>query len=1176
MGGVPSLRGAARLTAALGAALAVAAPAAQAAHSELALRMPLDEQSGGYTPDVSGHGLKGETNGVEFSASPARFGRSYIFDGISSHIDVTSDPVLQPSHLTVMAWVKGRLDPPTNYEYVVAKGADSCAASSWALYTGPDAANAGIGFYVYSGGHVYLSPVAGKGIWTDEKWHAVAGTYDGTRVRLYLDGNEVGAGTPVPAGTAIDYSPENSDLELGRYPNSDSCGGAHAWEGNLDEVRVYNRALTLDEVRLLQDPNATEPPQLPPPGGGGGGGGGAGGQQPEPPPPPQPPIPQVAFAKSKAVRSATWLSAAGTQTPSGAAITKYEWDFNLDGKFEADCGGPALSAVSRVFRKPGTKTVALRVTDALGQTAIGRQSFSVARDQINLARYQDTVHTCENPGPNFQPDSADCIKTFAWGIVEVNSQGGPDDCFKLESRAAGTEVSIPGIRSSQVAERTRSFYYRASIRDDVAVNGLVLPLPSSQETVYDSGESAISAGTRDITIGPYRVGEVPLVQKIPFKLAKKGPRSKFALGSFDLEKVLSKVFGLKAGASVKLAFLERKTEALVGLKLPSIFSFQPFKNDPAQAQVALIASNREGVKYDGARLSIPYVFIGPLLLDNLFFEYRLADNSWKGGAGLRLAPLALPALEAVPPPPDNGFAMKDGQFASGGVRLDFPIGTRPVIFPGVSLSSIGAAIGVKPTRFNGNASVAVGEVVDVSGQLFAVFATPERPYYFPEEGLGAGLGPLAGRELTSTTFAVGGSVGLKVKQLGFDVPLSEAYAIYQYPDFAEFGGTMGFDHEYFTLRGQVGGFVQVLAKKFNLEGSFEACLRKPIRVCAPKVGGVVSSKGIGFCTIVPVPNPLAPLGPPTIPVPAGIGYHWGQGVPQVMIFSCGYDGYREANPRKAQAGEQGFTLPDGLPSAMIRVTGNGGAPSVVLTGPNGERIEASGAGEGTFNSEWAVLGEPKENRTLIALRKPAGGRWTVAAADGSVPVTRVATARGLEEPKVRAKVSGRGFRSTLTYSVENLGSRRVTFQERGARTFRVLGTTTRSKGSIRFRPGEGRTGRRDVVAVIEDGGVEQQTVVVTSYRAPASGRPGKPRRLRAVHRGSAARVSWAGVRGATRYAVTLALADGRKLFRVTRRRRVDFAGVAAGDRGKVTVVAHAANGRQGAAAVATLPRLRRR
>ena len=56
------------------------------------------------------------------------------------------------------------------------------------------------------------------------------------------------------------------------------------------------------------------------------------------------------------------------------------------------------------------------------------------------------------------------------------------------------------------------------------------------------------------------------------------------------------------------------------------------------------------------------------------------------------------------------------------------------------------------------------------------------------------------------------------------------------------------------------------------------------------VGGVVSSKGIGFCGVIPVPFPI--FG--TIPVPFGVGYKWG-GKLDPMFFSCDYTPYEETS-----------------------------------------------------------------------------------------------------------------------------------------------------------------------------------------------------------------------------------------------------------------------------------------
>ena len=78
----------------------------------------------------------------------------------------------------------------------------------------------------------------------DGKWHHVAGTFDGTSVRLYVDGTQVGEGTLgffFPIGYGL--FPSN-DLLAGRY---DGCG-ATGWDGAIDEVRVWDRALGTDEV----------------------------------------------------------------------------------------------------------------------------------------------------------------------------------------------------------------------------------------------------------------------------------------------------------------------------------------------------------------------------------------------------------------------------------------------------------------------------------------------------------------------------------------------------------------------------------------------------------------------------------------------------------------------------------------------------------------------------------------------------------------------------------------------------------------------------------------------------------------------------------------------------------------------------------------------------------------
>jgi hypothetical protein len=91
------------------------------------------------------------------------------------------------------------------------------------------------------------SPPASAEMW-DGKWHHVVGTYDGTRVRLFVDGAEIGYGTAASEPMKIMYGlPTNNDLLVGNY-----VGGCTApFEGEVAEVQVFDRAISQTEIATL-------------------------------------------------------------------------------------------------------------------------------------------------------------------------------------------------------------------------------------------------------------------------------------------------------------------------------------------------------------------------------------------------------------------------------------------------------------------------------------------------------------------------------------------------------------------------------------------------------------------------------------------------------------------------------------------------------------------------------------------------------------------------------------------------------------------------------------------------------------------------------------------------------------------------------------------------------------
>ncbi|MEK7214877.1 MAG: LamG domain-containing protein, partial [Chloroflexota bacterium] len=150
-------------------------------------------------------------NGVAFA--PGRVGQAFSFDGVDDYVQVPNSASLETPTISVEAWVNATA--PGSYRYVVAKGASGVTAASYALYTG---STAGLYFYIFDGLTAVLSPNAGPGVW-DGNWHHVVGTFDGSTVRLYVDGLEIGVGTPtmVQIGYAL---PTTNDLFVGSYQGS--------------------------------------------------------------------------------------------------------------------------------------------------------------------------------------------------------------------------------------------------------------------------------------------------------------------------------------------------------------------------------------------------------------------------------------------------------------------------------------------------------------------------------------------------------------------------------------------------------------------------------------------------------------------------------------------------------------------------------------------------------------------------------------------------------------------------------------------------------------------------------------------------------------------------------------------------------------------------------------------
>ena len=167
---------------------------------------------------------------------------SFPFDGNNDFIDCGNDSSLQfTGTMTASAWVK--TTETGSFEMVLGKDAISPATSrSFMLYRSTNYAR----FLVFptSGGN---SLVTSTSVINDGNWHHMVGVNDGTDLKIYVDGvleavNSGGGGSTLGGTTG--------ELNIGRRPSAPAHRGY--WTGNIDEVSLWNTALTDGGVSVGQ------------------------------------------------------------------------------------------------------------------------------------------------------------------------------------------------------------------------------------------------------------------------------------------------------------------------------------------------------------------------------------------------------------------------------------------------------------------------------------------------------------------------------------------------------------------------------------------------------------------------------------------------------------------------------------------------------------------------------------------------------------------------------------------------------------------------------------------------------------------------------------------------------------------------------------------------------------
>jgi PKD repeat protein len=199
-----------------------------------------DEGSGTTAQDSSGNGFHGSIKG-SVKYVDGKIGKALSYNGTSgSYVTRSDSNALHSAGLTVMAWIKPATDPNSwsGFHVILTKadqylfrfsGDDLYGNTYRDLYGG-----------VASGGSVFIQGESFD--WQPNEWYHVAFTYEGTVLKLYVNGVE-------KASQEYHLPIYYSNIPV--FVGSNFAGYDGIFNGVIDDVRIYNRALPQGEIQFL-------------------------------------------------------------------------------------------------------------------------------------------------------------------------------------------------------------------------------------------------------------------------------------------------------------------------------------------------------------------------------------------------------------------------------------------------------------------------------------------------------------------------------------------------------------------------------------------------------------------------------------------------------------------------------------------------------------------------------------------------------------------------------------------------------------------------------------------------------------------------------------------------------------------------------------------------------------
>ncbi|MBW2984055.1 right-handed parallel beta-helix repeat-containing protein [Candidatus Woesearchaeota archaeon] len=213
------------------------------------LNLPFEGHAGDETAtaiDYSSNNNNGAVVDATWNPTGGYIGGGYEFDGVNDYINIPDSSIWDTgSELTVSLWFK--TDTQQNTGYILVHEEDF-NEEKYMITLGGNSGD--ISFSIrhdeFSTRSAYHN-TGQAGYYSTGEWHHVVGVFDryasGGRLKLYVDGI-LSATNP---GDDADILEGDKGITIGRY------GGLYYFKGSIDEVKIYDKALSAEQVKALYE-----------------------------------------------------------------------------------------------------------------------------------------------------------------------------------------------------------------------------------------------------------------------------------------------------------------------------------------------------------------------------------------------------------------------------------------------------------------------------------------------------------------------------------------------------------------------------------------------------------------------------------------------------------------------------------------------------------------------------------------------------------------------------------------------------------------------------------------------------------------------------------------------------------------------------------------------------------